>query len=113
MKAKYDRLTIHYSISCKVLMGYEQKAKDLKLKYTFNQLYTVFVSIADSTGTWNSSCQTNSLGTEAWLKNSVTTQGPVTIGFVVVYSFFYYTSGIYYDSDSTMSSVNYAGLQCS
>ncbi len=76
----------------------------------------------------NPSCQTNSLGasavgftpvtgyvetpdgSEAWLQNSVATQGPVTIGFVVVYSFYYYTSGIYYDSDCTMSSVNYAGL---
>jgi C1A family cysteine protease len=48
-------------------------------------------------------------GTEAWLQNAVATIGPVTIGYDVVTSFYYYESGVYYDPDCSESSVNYDG----
>jgi C1A family cysteine protease len=48
-------------------------------------------------------------GTEAWLQNAVATIGPVTIGYDVVTSFYYYSSGVYYDPDCSSSSVNYQG----
>ena len=48
-------------------------------------------------------------GTEAWLQNAVATIGPVTIGYDVVESFYYYSSGVYYDPDCSSSSVNYQG----
>ena len=48
-------------------------------------------------------------GTESWLKNAVATVGPVTIGFDVVTSFYYYSSGVYYDADCNTASANYQG----
>jgi len=83
--------------------------------------------MSGTTRTWESSCQTNSLGassvgfksvtgavespngSEAWLQNAVATIGPVTIAIDVVKSFFSYSSGVYYDSDCSSSSPNYAG----
>ena len=49
-------------------------------------------------------------GTENWLLNAVTNVGPTTIGFIVVNSFFSYSSGVYYDQDCSFSSPNYAGM---
>ena len=53
--------------------------------------------------------QTPYPGTEDWLQNAVATVGPVTIAINVVKSFFYYSSGVYYDSDCYTTSPNYAG----
>jgi len=80
-----------------------------------------------STGTWGSACKTTTLGstavgyapvkgyvqsptgTEEWLRNAVATIGPVTIGYVVVESFTFYSSGVYYDADCTASNPKYLG----
>ena len=82
--------------------------------------------VSGSTQTWGSSCKTDSLGTSAvgytpvkgfvespdgsvsWLENAVA-KGPVTVGFIVVNSFFSYSSGVYYDADCTRNSPSYAG----
>ena len=83
--------------------------------------------MSGSTGTWAASCQTNSLGlsavgytpvtgwvftpdgSEEWLQNVVANEGLVSVGIVVVKSFYYYSSGIYYDGDCNASSANYMG----
>ena len=48
-------------------------------------------------------------GTEQWLQGTVANIGPISIAIVVVKSFMYYSSGVYYDADCTFSSVNYLG----
>ena len=46
-------------------------------------------------------------GTEAWLQNAVATIGPVTIGYDVVTSFYYYSSGVYYDANCDPKGINH------